>query len=91
MMLVYSDTGDMHNKQASEFAKKLSEQVDDFLQDLFDQGMTVLECRALLGYIKCGLDFTACLKMLRAKADKKESEKDDCSGPNHGASAARDD
>lgn len=86
-MLVYDDQGNMHNEQASEFAQKLDLQVSDFLQDLFDQGMTVLECRALLDYLKTQISYTAVFRMLISQHDdKKESEKNDCSGPNNGTS-----
>ncbi len=90
MMLVYDDVGNMHNEQVSKFAKKLDEQVSDFLQDLFDQGMTVLECRALLGHLKSQISYTAVFQMLVVQFEK-ESEKNDCSGPNNGASTTRDD
>jgi len=88
-MLVYDDDGNMHNTQVTEFAEKLDRYVSDFLQELFDQGMTVLECRALLGHLKSQLSYTAVFRMLDAQF-KKESEKDDSSGPDNGASTARD-
>lgn len=89
-MLIYDDQGTMHHEQAAEFSKNLGELVAVLLRDLFAQGMTVLECRALLGHLGCEIDYVAALEMLYAQSDKKESEKDDCSGTDNGASTARD-
>ena len=88
MTLVYNDQGDMVNEQVTEFAKELGRQVDTLLQDLFDQGMTVMECRALIGYLECQLNYTAVFQILNAQLDLKENE-DESTRPDNGASAAQ--
>lgn len=58
-MLVYNEEGFLYNEQASEVAQKLGTQVRELFEDLFAQGMTILEARALIGHLQTSMEYPA--------------------------------
>jgi hypothetical protein len=58
-MLVYNEEGFLHNEQASDVAQELGTQVRGLFEDLFAQGMTILEARALVGHLQSSIETSA--------------------------------
>ncbi|MHC4188431.1 MAG: hypothetical protein ACYSUB_01980 [Planctomycetota bacterium] len=63
-MIVYDNEGNMINKRAAELSQKVAQQVGELFESLFAEGMTVLEGRALEGYLEAELAFAATISMM---------------------------
>lgn len=64
-MSVYDDLGNMTNERAGELARETGQKVDKLFNDLFDEGMTFVEARALMGYLKSEISCTATLNLMQ--------------------------
>jgi len=75
-MLVYNDYGDMHNEKAGEIAKVLSQITHQLYEKLFEEGMTMLEARALIDYLTCEIHTTAIMSMMRKRCELAEAKEE---------------
>lgn len=60
-MRVYDDQGNMADQELGEFSRLQGDEVINFFERLFDEGMTILEARGLIGYLISNLDLCATL------------------------------
>lgn len=67
-MAIYDKLGNMKSDRAAEVACDMAQQAEELFETLFAEGMTVLEARALLGYIKSQLDVPVIMAILRRQA-----------------------
>jgi len=70
-MSVYDDLGNMTNERAGELARKIGQKVDKLFNDLFSEGMTFVEARALMGYFKSEIGCTATLNLMQHQLQPK--------------------
>lgn len=65
-MSVYDKLGNMNNERAAMLACDVAQQVEELFEALFrTEGMTIVEARALLGYIKTQIDCPVIMSFLR--------------------------
>lgn len=64
-MPVYDDLGNMTNELAGEVGREMGDKVDELLDALFDEGMTIVEARALVGYLKTEINYVATLNFMQ--------------------------
>jgi REP element-mobilizing transposase RayT len=71
-MLVYNEEGFLHNEQASEVTQELGRLVHRLYEDLFAQGMTILEARALINHLHTGIEYPAIMAIMRDQISKED-------------------
>jgi hypothetical protein len=70
-MIVYDDLGNLTNEKVVSVAKELSRLTDQLLAELFDDGMSILEGRALTGYLTSEVRTSAILQLMKAQLQEK--------------------
>jgi len=66
-MLVYDQYGNMVNMDAANVATQLGNIVNQLMERLLASGMTILEGRGLIGYLKSEIDMTATISLMKAQ------------------------
>lgn len=64
-MSVYDDIGNMTSNRAGALAREISQKVGTLLDALFAEGMTIVEARALLGYLQSEISTTAIMCIMQ--------------------------
>lgn len=88
-MRVYDDQGNMADGELGEFSRLQGNEVIKFFERLFDEGMTILEARSLIGYLINNLDMCATLAIANHQMKTKSEEQNDSSRSDHGVATAR--
>lgn len=69
--LVCDELGNIQNEKVSEIAKIMSQITKELFVKLFDEGMTLLEARALVDYLVTGIHTTAVLEIMQKQLEIK--------------------
>ena len=71
-MRIYDDQGALADTEVKEFIADLAAQVGELTARLFSEGMTVLEARALAGYLRSSVEFAIVMQILAQRLPNKE-------------------
>ena len=63
-MPVYDDNGNMVDGRAGRLARKIGQKVDELFNVLFVEGMTIVEARALTGYLQSEISYAAAMNLM---------------------------
>jgi len=70
-MIVYDSLGNLTNEKVGAVAKELSRLTDQLFAELFNDGMSILEGRALTEYLTSEVRTTAILQLMKAQLEGK--------------------
>ena len=66
-MPIYNDIGDMCDDRATLCSNRITEQVTKLYDALYEDGMTVVEARALLSYLNANIAYTVTMGILQRR------------------------
>lgn len=87
-MRVYDDQGNMVDWELGEFSRLQGNEVTNFFERLFDEGMTILEARGLIGYLTDNLGFCATLAIANHQIKTESEKQNDSSRSDNGVATA---
>ena len=70
-MRIYDEWGNLTDCEVGEFSQDLATRVGDLTARLFDEGMTVLEARALINYLCTSVEFAIVMKIMPVQTKAK--------------------
>lgn len=88
-MRVYDDQGNMADGELGEFSRLQGTEISNVFERLFDEGMTILEARGLIGYFINNLDICATLAIANHQMKTESEEQNDSSRSDHGVATAQ--
>ena len=84
-MRIYDEYGNLTDCEVVTFSADLATQVGDLTSRLFEEGMTILEARALINYLCTSVEFAIVMPLMLAQAKAKgcddstiQTEENDC-------------
>lgn len=72
MMIAHDNDGNMNNRRVAVAARSIAEIVEVLLTSLLDEGMSVVEARSLLYYLRSEIDITTVLCIMKHQMDQPE-------------------